>query len=65
MTPHPKHMTSLFAMHVKICKPYLPAEILIDRARPMNHAVTNILNISQIQYPVNLMPKWDYLALLS
>ena len=31
---------------------------LIDCARPINHAIG-------IQYPVNLMIKWDYLALLS
>ena len=52
MAPHPKHMTSLFALMQRYVNPK-PAK-LIDRARPVNH-----------EYPVNLMIEWDYLALLS
>ena len=56
MAPHPKHMTSLFALMQRYVNPK-PAK-LIGRARPVNHAIG-------IQYPVNLMIEWDYLALLS
>ena len=49
-------MTSLFALMQRYVNPK-PAK-LIDRVRPVNHAIG-------IQYPVNLMIEWDYLALLS